>query len=275
MIQNAVELELQELLAATAERRLPDGRAAVVRSGYQPERNVQTGIGHVTVQIPKVRARDGKPVSFHSALVPPYVRKSASLAAAIAWLYLKGVSSGEMEAALTALVGPDAVGLSAASVSRLKRQWAEEYALWCRSRLDRDRWVYVWVDGIYSGLRSEETKLCALVVIGVNDRGEKHFLAIEDGTRESEQSWVDVLSKLKGRGMNPPELAIGDGALGFWKAADNAWPTTRHQRCLMHKQQNVLNHLPKLTQPKAKEQFKNRSGTLRVASTLIRPSTRS
>lgn len=116
--------------------------------------------------------------------------------------------------------------------------------------------------------------MCALVVIGVNDRGEKHFLAIEDGTRESEQSWVDVLSKLKGRGMNPPELAIGDGALGFWKAADNVWPTTRHQRCLMHKQQNVLNHLPSSRNPRRKSSS-NKSGTLRVASTLIRPSTRS
>ena len=156
---------------------------------------------------------------FHSALVPPYVRRSRSLDAAIPWLYLKGVAAGEMRVALTALVGSQAKGLSANVVGRLKRQWQSEHAAWSKRRLDRERWVYMWADGIYSGLRASSEKLCALVVIGVNERGEKRFLAIEDGVRESKQSWREVLLDLKARGMSQaPELAVGDGALGFWAA---------------------------------------------------------
>ena len=185
--------------------------------------------------------------------MPPYVRKTKSLEAALPWLYLKGVSSGEMGEALKVLVGPDADGMSASTVSRLKQVWAQEYRSWCEDRLDKDRWVYVWADGVYSGLRAEQTKLCALVVIGVNERGEKHFLAIEDGVRESTQSWREVLLKLKSRGMNVPELAIGDGAMGFWAALEEVYPETRQQRCWMHKTMNVLNCLPKSAQPKAKQ----------------------
>ncbi len=162
LIHQAVEMELQELLAQHSDRRTEEGKAGVVRNGYLPERELQTGIGPVTVKIPKVRAKTGEAVTFRSALVPPYVRKTASLEAALPWLYLKGVSSGEMQAALKVLVGPQAQGLSASTVSRLKRIWAEEYQQWCHESLDNDRWVYLWVDGIYSGLRSEETKLCAL-----------------------------------------------------------------------------------------------------------------
>ena len=197
LIRQAVEAELQELLVQHSERRTEDGKAGVVRNGYLPERELQTGVGPVTVRIPKVRAKTGKPVTFRSALVPPYVRKTRSLEAALPWLYLKGVSTGEMSTALQVLVGPDAKGLSASTVSRLKQAWAEEYHSWHDERLDKDRWVYVWADGVYSGLRAEHAKLCALVVIGVNERGEKHFLAIEDGVRESTQSWREVLLKLK------------------------------------------------------------------------------
>ncbi len=157
------------------------------------------------------------------------------------WLYLKGISSGEMGAALEVLVGPQAKGLSASTVSRLKRVWTQEYQDWSEARLDKDRWVYVWADGVYSGLRAEQTKLCALMVIGVNERGEKHFLAIEDGVRESTQSWREVLLKLKSRGMNMPQLAIGDGAMGFWAAREEVYSETRQQRCWMHKTGNVLN----------------------------------
>lgn len=252
LIQQAVEAELAEFLARFEGRRLDDGRAAVVRNGYQPERPIQTGIGPVTVKIPKVRAKDGRPVAFQSALVPPYVRKTRSLEAALPWLYLKGVSTGEMETALAALIGPEAKGLSASTVARLKQQWGEEYQAWRKTRLDRDRWVYLWVDGIYSGLRAEDTKLCALVVIGVNERGEKHFLAIEDGVRESTQSWREVLLGLKARGMNTPKLAVGDGAMGFWAALDEVYPDTRQQRCWMHKTGNVLNCAPRSVQPKMK-----------------------
>jgi len=253
LLQQAIEAEVQELLAAHSGRLLEDGRAGVVRNGHQPEREIQTGIGPVTVKIPKVRAKTGEPVTFRSALVPPYVRKTQSLEAALPWLYLKGVSSGEMGAALEVLVGPEAKGLSASTVSRLKRSWAQEYQAWREAPLDKDRWVYVWADGVYSGLRAEQAKLCALVVIGVNERGEKQFLAIEDGVRESTQSWREVLLKLKSRGMNVPQLAIGDGAMGFWAALAEVYPESRQQRCWMHKTMNVLNCLPKSLQPKAKQ----------------------
>lgn len=252
LIEQAVEAELASFLEKFQERRLNDGRAAVVRNGYQPERAVQTGIGPVSVKIPKVRAKDGEPVTFHSALVPPYVRKTRSLEAAIPWLYLKGISSGEMASALEVLIGPDAKGLSTTTVARLKQQWHQEYELWRKRPLHKDRWVYVWADGIYSGLRAEDARLCALVVVGVNERGEKHFLAIEDGVRESTQSWREVLLGLKLRGLNAPRLAIGDGAMGFWAALEEVFADTRQQRCWVHKTANVLNCVPKSVQPKVK-----------------------
>ena len=150
LIYQAVEEELAEMLATHSERRLTDGRAGVVRNGYLPARELQTGLGPVTV--PKVRARTGEAVTFRSALTPPYVRKTKTLEAALPWLYLKGISSGEMGAALEVLVGPQAKGLSASTVSRLKQAWAQEYRDWCEERLDKDQWVYVWADGVYSGL---------------------------------------------------------------------------------------------------------------------------
>ena len=253
LIQKAVEVELSTFMERFEGRVLEDGRAAVVRNGYHPERQIETGIGSVTVQVPKVRAKDGSPVTFHSALVPPYIRKTRSLEAALPWLYLKGISSGEMEAALEVLVGPEAKGLSASTVARLKREWGEEYKSWRQKKLEKDHWVYLWADGIYSGLRSEDTKLCALVIVGVNERGEKHFLAIEDGTRESTQSWRELLLGLKARGMRTPKLAVGDGAMGFWAALDEVYADTAHQRCWMHKTNNVLNRVPKSIQPKVKQ----------------------
>jgi putative transposase len=257
LIQQAVEAELQDLLAQYAQLRTAAGTAGVVRNGYQPERDLQTSLGPVAVKIPKVRSKTGKPVTFRSALVPPYIRKTRTLEAALPWLYLKGVSSGEMGSALEVLVGPEAKGLSASTVSRLKQTWAQDYRRWNERRLDQDRWVYLWADGVYSGLRAEQTKLCALVIIGVNERGEKHFLAIDDGVRESTQSWREVLLNLKSRGLNVPKLAIGDGAMGFWAALDEVLPETRQQRCWMHKTMNVLNCLPKSSQPKAKQALHN------------------
>ena len=253
LIHEAVEAELASVMEQHADRRLGDGKAVVVRNGYQPQRQVHTGMGPVTVRIPKVRARDGTPVAFRSARVPPYVRKTASLEAALPWLYLKGVSSGEMGEALGVLVGPRARGLSASTVARLKQVWAQEYARWRERRLDRDEWVYVWADGIYSGLRAEDARLCALVIIGVNARGEKHFLALEGGVRESTQSWREVLLDLKARGMNAPKLAIGDGAMGFWAALEEICPHSRQPRCWMHKSANVLNCMPRSIQPKVKQ----------------------
>lgn len=159
LIKQAVESELMEFMNQFSDIKTGEGKAAIVRNGYHPERDLQTGVGPVTVKIPKVRARDGKPVTFRSALVPPYVRKTASIEAALPWLYLKGVSSGEMSAALEVLVDAEAKGLSASTVSRLKRVWAEDYRSWCQKRLEPERWVYVWADGVYSGLRAEEAKL--------------------------------------------------------------------------------------------------------------------
>jgi putative transposase len=257
LIQQAVEAELQHLLSQHADNLTPVGTAGVVRNGYLPERELQTSLGPIPVRIPKVRSKTGDAVTFRSALVPPYIRKTRTLEAALPWLYLKGVSTGEMGAALEVLVGSEAKGLSASTVSRLKQTWAQDYRQWNERRLDRDQWVYIWADGVYSGLRAEQTKLCALVIIGVNERGEKHFLAIEDGVRESTQSWREVLLNLKSRGMNTPKLAIGDGAMGFWAALEEVLPETGQQRCWMHKTMNVLNCLPKSSQPKAKQALHN------------------
>lgn len=253
LIRQAVEAELAELLAQYAQQTDEQGRAAVVRNGYLPERHVVTGLGPVAVRVPKVRSRTGEPVTFRSRVVPPYVRRARTLDVALPWLYLKGISTGQMQEALEVLVGPEARGLSASVVSRLKRQWQADYEAWRRRRLDGDRWVYWWVDGVYSGLRAERQRLCLLVIIGLHDRGEKHFLAIEDGVRESTQSWREVLLDLKARGLEQaPEVAVGDGALGFWAALEEVFPTTRHQRCWVHKTVNVLNYLPRTVQPKAK-----------------------
>ena len=253
LVAQAVQAEFEEFLARFCGERLEGGRAAVVRNGFQPEREVLTGLGPVAVRIPKARSRAEEPAVFRSRLVPPYVRRAKSVDAVLPWLYLHGVSTGNMREALAALLGPEAAGLSAPVVARLKRRWMEEYRLWRRAKLGKERWVYVWVDGIYSGLRAEHERLCALVVIGVNERGQKKLLAIEDGVRESKQSWRELLLELKGRGLAiPPRLAVGDGALGFWAALAEIYPETRTQRCWVHKTANVLNYLPKSLQPKAK-----------------------
>ena len=249
LIQQAVEAELTEFLEQYAGWRDEQGRRAVVRNGYLPAREILTGVGPVPVKVPKVRSRTDEPVVFRSLLVPPYVRKARRVEAALPWLYLKGIATGQMQEALEVLVGPDAKGLSPSVIGRLKRVWEAEYAEWCRRDVGKDRWVYWWVDGIYSGLRAEREKLCALVVIGVNVRGEKRFLAIEEGVRESSQSWREVLLDLKRWGLTvPPKLAVGDSALGFWAALEEVYPETRHQRCWVHKTANVLNYLPKAVQ---------------------------
>ena len=252
LIYQAVESELHSFLTQYTDRATDDGKAGVVRNGYLPEREIQTGIGSVKVKVPKVRSKLGEPVTFRSCLVPPYVRKTRSLEAALPWLYLRGISTGDMSNALEVLVGPEAKGLSASTVSRLKAKWAGEYEAFRTQTFDADNWVYLWADGIYSGLRGDNPKLCVLVIIGVNERGEKHFLAIEDGVRESTQSWREVLLSLKDRGIHAPSLAVADGAMGFWAALREVFPNTKPQRCWMHKTANVLNYLPKASQAKAK-----------------------
>jgi transposase-like protein len=224
LIAHAVQAEFEEFLERHAQRRDDRGRGAVVRNGHLPERKLLTGIGPVRVKVPKGRTRAGEAAVFRSLLVPPFVRSARSVEAALAWLYLKGVSAGDMAEALRVLVGPQAKGLSAPVVSRLKRTWQADYATWCKTPLGKDRWVYVWADGIYSGLQCEAGKLCVLVVISVNDRGQKRLLAIEDGVRESAQNWREVLLSLRARRLAvAPQLGMGDGALAFWKALDDVY----------------------------------------------------
>jgi transposase-like protein len=229
------------------------GRKLVVRNGYLPERAVLTALGPVPVRVPKVRDRSGSGVKFNSALVPPYVRKAKRVEAALPWLYLRGISTGDMQEALSVLVGEEAKGLSPAVVSRLKAQWSEAYSAWNQRDLSAEHYVYVWADGIYSTLRGEDDRLCLLILIGVNEQGEKRLLALSDGYRESKASWLSVIQDLQARGLKtPPQLAIGDGALGFWAALNEGWPQTRCQRCWVHKTANILNELPKSIQGKAK-----------------------
>jgi transposase-like protein len=252
LLQAAVNAECADFLSRFAEQRDQVGRCALVRNGYLPARSIVTGIGPISVSVPRIRDRSGQGIRFESKLVPTYVRRAKSVDAALPWLYLRGLSQADVGPALEALVGKELANVSGAVVGRLKRRWADEYATWGKADLSKERWVYLWVDGIYSGIRAEDHKLCALIVIGVNERGHKRFLAIEDGVRESKQSWREVLIGLKARGLVAPTVAIGDGALGFWSALDEVFPSTRAQRCWVHKTANVLNYLPRSVQPKAK-----------------------
>jgi transposase-like protein len=252
LIAKAVEAELAAFLDVYGDRRLDDGRRAVVRNGYLPERTVQTGIGDVAVRVPKVRDRSGGGTVFRSELLPPYLKRARSVEELIPWLYLKGVSTGDYQEALSALLGDQAKGLSANTISRLKQQWLDEHRAWCRRDLSDRRYVYWWVDGVYSNVRLDD-RLCLLVVIGVTEHGHKELIAVEDGHRESEASWLELLTGLRERGLTQgPKLAVGDGALGFWKALNKLYPDTAHQRCWVHKTANVLEKLPKSVQPKVK-----------------------
>ena len=246
------ERRMRGVLERLAHRRDDHGRQAVVRNGYLPQRKVLTGVGAVPVRVPRVRDRTGGGVRFESRLVPAYVRRAKSVDAVLPWLYLRGIAQADVGQALAALVGRDAANLSAPVIGRLKASWAAEYAAWQKADLSRERWVYLWVDGIYSGIRAEGHRMCALVVVGVNERGQKRFLAIADGVRESKQSWREVLIGLKQRVLVAPSLAVGDGALGFWAALEEVFPEKRTQRCWVHKTANVLNYLPRSVQPKAK-----------------------
>lgn len=252
LIAQAVEAELQVLLEQHAEHRLPDGRKAVVRNGYLPERTVQTGIGNVEIKVPKVRDRSGSGVRFNSALLPPYLKRARSVEELLPWLYLKGVSTGDYQDALAALLGDQAKGLSTNTISRLKQHWIDDHRRWCQRDLSQKRYVYWWADGVYSNVRMED-RLCLLVIIGVTEHGRKELVAVEDGYRESEASWLELLLGLRERGLTiSPKLAIGDGALGFWKALARCYPDTRHQRCWVHKTANILTAVPKSVQPKVK-----------------------
>jgi putative transposase len=228
----------------------------VVRNGHLPERTIITGVGAVEVKQPRVH--DRRPVDhqekFTSAILPPYLRKTKSIDELISWLYLKGVSTGDFSEALQALLDPDACGHSATTVTRLKSVWQEEYHTWSKRSLEGKQHVYVWADGVHFNIRLEEGRQCILVLLGATADNKKELIAMSDGHRESEESWKELLLDCKARGLTiDPKLAIGDGALGFWKAARKMWTTTREQRCWVHKTANVLDKMAKGVQPKAKE----------------------
>ena len=256
LLAQAIEVEVQALLEHFSTLQV-HGKQGVVRNGHLPERRLQTGLGDISVKVPKVRDRTGSGMKFNSKLVPPYLKRTKNIEELVPWLYLRGISTGDMQPALESLLGKQAKGLSANSVSRLKQQWEAEYGQWRKRDLSKRRYVYVWADGVYSKVRMDD-KLCLLVVIGVDDTGRKEVLAVVDGYRESEASWLEVLTQLKSQGMTiAPKLAIGDGALGFWNAATKFWPTTRHQRCWVHKTANILNKVPKSVQPRMRESLQD------------------
>jgi transposase-like protein len=258
LLEQALEIEVESFLNQYKELRDPSGFQRIVRNGYLPERQIQTGIGQVAVKAPRVRDRHdraSKPIAFSSAILPPYLRKTRSMEQLIPWLYLKGISTGDFNDALLALVGKNAPGLSAPTISRLKSVWQQDCDQWQKRSLSSKQYVYFWADGIYCNVRMDD-KQCLLVIIGASVDGQKELVAIEAGFRESELSWSQLLLDLKSRGLsNGPQLAVGDGALGFWKAVAKVFPLTRCQRCWVHKTSNVLNKLPKSLQPKAKSQL--------------------
>lgn len=252
LLQQAVEVEVAEVIARFQELKDERGRQRVVRNGHLPERRVQTGIGELSVKVPRVRDRAGE-LKFNSSILPRYLRRTRSLEELLPWLYLKGLSMGDFSSALTALLGKDAPGLSANTISRLKEVWKSEYEQWSKRSLSGKQYVYIWADGIYFGVRLEDARQCILVIIGANSEGKKELLGIADGYRESEESWKELLLDLKQRGLSiEPKLATGDGGLGFWKALPQVFGSTRAQRCWKHKTANVLNKLPQALHAKAK-----------------------
>ena len=259
MLQTAIDAEVDAFVEQHADRQDEQGRRLVVRNGSLPSREILTGAGPVEVR--QGRVRDNSPnkaerVQFTPGILPAYLRRTAAIEELIPWLYLKGVSTGNFQEALQALVGEKAKGLSANVVVKLKEQWSQEYDEWRQRDLSENQYVYVWADGIHTKVRLEDEgnqKQCILVLMGATSDGKKELIAVEDGYRESEQSWSELLLDLKRRGLSvPPKLAVGDGALGFWAAIHKAFPETQEQRCWVHKTANVLNSMPRSVQPKAK-----------------------
>jgi putative transposase len=256
MLVAALETEVAAYLEAHREERDAEGHALVVRNGKGRTRKVTVGAGTIPVSAPRVNDRrtdqDGERRRFTSRILPPYMRRSPKVAEVLPVLYLRGLSTGDFREALAALLGEDAAGLSATNIARLTNEWETEYrAFQKRSLADRD-YVYVWVDGVYFNVRLEDDRLCTLVMIGVRPDGTKELITVEDGYRESAESWKTVLRDLKRRGMRPPVVVVGDGALGFWAAVRDVWPKTREQRDWFHKLGNILDKLPKRLQPRVK-----------------------
>jgi putative transposase len=261
LLAHAIEAEAEAFLAGMTEQRLADGRARFVRHGHGPERAVQTGIGPVGVQRVKIRdrapAEGGERVRFTSQILPRWARRTKSLEALLPVLYLRGISTGDFQEALAALLGKEAPNLSPPVIARLKGDWQAEYERWQKRDLSARRYVYIWADGVYLQARMEPQAECMLVVIGATPEGRKELLGFQVGTRESAQSWRELLVGLKARGLAiAPELGVGDGALGFWKALEEVFPSTRHQRCWVHKAVNILNKLPKSLQANARQDLR-------------------
>jgi putative transposase len=255
LLAQAIQAEVAAYLEARSHLRDEAGRQQVVRNGSLPQRTILTGIGPVEVKQPRVQDRrpPEQREKFSSAILPPYLRKTKSIEELIPWLYLKGISTGDFSEALAAILGPQAKGLSAPTVTRLKAVWQQEYDAWSKRSLAGKHYVYVWADGVHFNIRLEEDRQCILVLMGATAEGKKELIALSDGFRESEQSWKALLLDCQSRGMTvAPTLAVGDGALGFWKALRQVFPTTREQRCWVHKTANVLDKLPKAQQPRAK-----------------------
>ena len=257
MLAAALRAEAEAFVAQHAEEVLPDGRQRVVQHGYGPERSIQTGIGALDVRRPKVRDRAAGPadekVRFSSAILPKWARRSRSLDALLPVLYLRGISTGDFREALSAILGADAPNLSPSVISRLTEGWQQEYDRWQRRDLSARRYVYIWAEGVYLQARMEPQAECILVILGATPEGKKEVVGFQVGMRESAQSWRELLVDIKARGLAvPPEVAVGDGAMGFWKALDEVFPGTRHQRCWVHKIANVLNKFPKSMQPTVK-----------------------
>ena len=258
MLATAIEAEVEDYVAGRAATVDAAGRRCVVRNGHVPARAIQTPLWDVSVQ--QLRVRDRRPVGerapFRSAILPPSLRKTTSLEALYPWLYLKGISTGDFSEAMQALLGPAARGLSATTITRLKAVWEQNYQGWSKRSLERRHYAYVWADGVYFNVRLADTdnkRQCILVLMGATREGKKELIAIADGYRESEQSWRELLLDVRARGLAiDPELAVGDGGLGFWGAVRKVFPKTREQRWWVHKTANVLNKLPKGVQPKAK-----------------------
>src|SRR5215210_3367564 len=253
LLTQAVEMEAEAFLAAMKGLKLADGRDRLVRHGHGAVRMIQTGIGAVEVARVKIRDRaaatDGERIRFTSAILPLWARRTKSLDALLPVLYLRGISTGDFQEALAALLGKDAPNLSPAAISRLTAEWQGEYDCWQKRDLSARRYVYVWADGVYLQARMEDHAECMLVLIGATPEGRKELVGFQVGIRESAQSWRELLVDLKARGLAvAPEIAVGDGALGFWKALDEVWPTARHQRCWLHKTANILNKVPKSVQ---------------------------
>jgi transposase-like protein len=263
LLADAVEEEVDAYLRERAGLRDAAGRQLVVRNGYLPERTIQTGVGDVAVKKPRVRDRrsEEEREEFESSILPRYLRRTRSVEELLPWLYLKGVSTGDFSEALKALLGPEAQGLSATTITRLKSTWEQEYKDWSKRSLAGKRYAYLWADGVYFNVRLEDeanARQCILVLMGATPEGRKELIAVSDGYRESEQSWRELLLGLRSRGLElSPELAIGDGGLGFWAALRKVYSSTREQRCWVHKTANVLNKMPRSIQPKAKSMLQD------------------